>query len=187
MNQNKKLLLDLGPLMVFFAVYLKFGLIYASAALVVATIAALAAGYFLTGKVSYAQLFTALIVVVFGGLTFYFKDPFYFKIKVSIISILFGVLLLGGLYLKKLFFKSMLGEAINLPDSAWRVLTLRWAAFFFFMSLLNVIVWQSFSESVWVAFKAFGIIGLNALFALANAPYMAKHMIEEPPEKPSAD
>ena len=100
MNQNKKLLLDLGPLLVFFAVYLKFDLIYASAALVVATLIALAISYSLTKKISYMQLVTAALVVVFGGFTFYFKDPIYLKIKVSLINLLFGGVLLAGLWFK---------------------------------------------------------------------------------------
>jgi intracellular septation protein len=182
MSQNKKLLLDLGPLLVFFAVYLKFDLIYASAALVVATLVALAVGYTFTKKISYMQLVTAALVVVFGGLTFYFKDPIYLKIKVSIINVLFGFALLIGLRFKKLFLKTMLGEALNLPDDAWRMLTLRWAFFFFGLALLNILIWF-YSEPLWVNFKVFGILGLTALFAVANAPYMAKHMIDEQPEK----
>jgi intracellular septation protein len=182
MSQNKKLILDLGPLAAFLAVYLKFDLIYASAALVVATLIALVIGYSLTKKISYMQLVTAVLVVVFGGLTFYFKDPFYLKIKVSIINVLFGAALLMGLWYKKLFLKSMLGEALNLPDNAWRTLTLRWAMFFFALAILNILVWI-YSEPLWVNFKVFGILGLTALFAVANAPYMAKHMIDEQPEK----
>ena len=182
MSQNKKLILDLGPLLVFFAVYLKFDLIYASAALVIATLIALVVGYALTKKISYMQLITAALVVVFGGLTFYFKDPIYLKIKVSIINILFGSALLVGLWFKKLFLKTMLGEALNLPDDAWRVLTLRWAAFFFALAALNIFIWF-YSEPLWVNFKVFGILGLTALFAVANAPYMAKHMIVDQTEK----
>jgi intracellular septation protein len=182
MSQNKKMLLDLGPLFVFLAVYLKFDLIYASGALVVATLIALAIGYSLTKKISYMQLVTAVLVVVFGGLTFYFKDPFYLKVKVSIINVLFGAALLIGLWFKKLFLKSMLGEALNLPDAAWYTLTIRWAIFFFGLAILNLLIWF-YSEPLWVNFKVFGILGLTALFAVANAPYMAKHMIDEQPEK----
>ena len=182
MSQNKKMILDLGPLLVFFTVYLKFDLIYASAALVIATLIALVVGYALTKKISYMQLVTAALVVVFGGLTFYFKDPIYLKIKVSIINILFGSALLAGLWFKKLFLKTMLGEALNLPDDAWRVLTLRWAAFFFGLAALNIFIWF-YSEPLWVNFKVFGILGLTALFAVANAPYMAKHMIDDQTEK----
>jgi intracellular septation protein len=182
MSQNKKLILDLGPLVVFFAVYLKFDLIYASAALVAATLIALLIGYSVTKKISYMQLVTAVLVVVFGSLTFYFKDPFYLKIKVSIINVLFGAALLIGLRFKKLFLKSMLGEALSLPDAAWYTLTLRWAIFFFALAILNLLIWF-YSEPLWVNFKVFGILGLTALFAVANAPYMAKHMIEEEPEK----
>lgn len=182
MNQTRKTILDLAPLLVFFAVYLKFDLIWASAALVVTTLMALLITYILTKRISYMQLVTALIVVVFGGLTFYFKDPVYVKVKVSLINALFGAALLGGLKFNKLFIKSILGEAVALPDAAWRILTLRWAVFFFGLAVLNVFVWY-FSEPLWVTFKVFGILGLTLLFAIANAPYMAKHMVEDGPEK----
>jgi intracellular septation protein len=182
MSQNRKMLLDLGPLLAFFAVYLKFDLIYASAALVVATVFALAIGYYLTKKISYMQVVTATLVVIFGGLTFYFKDPIYLKVKVSIINVLFGFALLIGLRFKKIFLKTMLGEAINMPDDAWRMLTLRWAVFFFGLAILNILIWF-YSEPLWVDFKVFGILGLTALFAVANAPYMAKHMIDEQSKK----
>ena len=76
----------------------------------------------------------------------------------------------------------MLGEALNLPDAAWHTLTIRWAIFFFGLAILNLLIWF-YSEPLWVNFKVFGILGLTALFAVANAPFMAKHMIDEQPEK----
>jgi intracellular septation protein len=69
-----------------------------------------------------------------------------------------------------------MGEALAMPDDAWRKLTIRWALFFVAMAVLNVVIWQFMPESVWVTFKAFGLLGCTLLFALANAPFMAKYI-----------
>ena len=98
-------------------------------------------------------------------------------------KLLLSLLAIMGLLVPSCMARADGGEAIALPDEAWRVLTWRWAVFFLGLALLNIFIWFNFSESVWVAFKAFGILGLTVVFALANGPYMAKHMIEGPPEK----
>jgi intracellular septation protein len=82
-----------------------------------------------------------------------------------------------------------MGEAVNLPEAAWRTLTLRWGVFFLIIAGLNELIWRNVSTDMWINFKVFGLLGLTLVFALANAPYMAKHMIEdrpEPAEKPPA-
>jgi intracellular septation protein len=89
---------------------------------------------------------------------------------------LFCFILLAGLYFRRIFLKDMMGSAIEMPDAAWRTLTIRWAVFFAVMGILNIVVWHFFTESVWVAFKAFGLLVMTLLFALANAPFMAKYI-----------
>jgi intracellular septation protein len=100
--------------------------------------------------------------------------------------VFFGALLLGGLYNGKLFIKYVVGEAVNLPNAAWRVLTLRWGVFFLVVAALNELIWRNVSTDTWVNFKVFGLLGLTLVFALANAPFMAKHMIEDEASKPDA-
>jgi intracellular septation protein len=68
---------------------------------------------------------------------------------------------------------------VRLTDEAWRTLSIRWGVFFFAMAGLNEIVWRSFSTDAWVNFKVFGLLPITLVFALANAPYMTKHMIED--------
>lgn len=186
MSPAKKQLLEFGPLAVFFAAYWKFGFIWGTGALVVATVASLLIIYAVDRKVAKMQLVTALFVVVFGGLTVYFKDPTFIKVKVSIINLMFAIVLVGGLKFGRLFIRNILGQSVAMPDAAWRTLTYRWAGFFAAMALLNIFVWQMFSESVWLSFKVFGLMALTLLFALANAPFMMKHMTDTD-ENPSAN
>ncbi len=177
---------DLGPLAAFLAAYYLGGLFWATGVTIAATALALTIVYFITGKVTKIAAFTLVLLVVFGGLTLYLNDPKYFKLKVTAINFLFAGLILTGLFFKRLFIKDLLGEAMELPDAAWRVLSLRWGVFFAALGGLNEIVWRNFSESNWVLFKFPGLLVLTALFAVANAPYMMRHM-SEPPQKPSAN
>ncbi len=184
--QWQKLLLDLGPLLVFFAGNKFGGIFWATGAFMVATLVALAINYALTRHISKMLLFTAVLVAIFGSLTLYLHNDLFIKIKVTLLNGLFGAILLGGLWFDRLFLKDMLGSSMQLPAVAWRTLTLRWAVFFFVLAGLNEIVWRNFSNDAWVNFKAFGLLGLTLVFAFANAPFMAKHMIEEE-AKPSGD
>jgi intracellular septation protein len=77
-----------------------------------------------------------------------------------------------------------MGEAMRLTDQAWRTLSIRWGFFFFAMAGLNEIVWRTLSTDQWVNFKVFGLLPLTLVFAVANAPYMTKHMIADDATKP---
>jgi intracellular septation protein len=147
---------------------------------------ALAASWVMTRKIAKVPLFSAIFVGIFGGLTIWMHDDTFIKVKVTLINVFFGALLLGGLYYGKLFIRYVVGEAVNLPTAAWRVLTLRWGIFFLAVAVLNELIWRNVSTDTWVNFKVFGLLGLTPVFALANAPFMAKHMIEDEASKPDA-
>jgi intracellular septation protein len=186
LKQGHKQLLELLPLLAFFIGYMINGMISATAALVVVSVLVIGLIYAIDRTLSKAQIIGVAMVVFFGGLTVYFNDPAYIVAKVSVINILFGLILLGGYFFKRMFIKDLMGEAMTLPDHAWMTLTLRWAGFFFFLAALNLVIWFNFSEKVWAGFKLGGLLGLTLVFAFANAPFMAKHMIDED-TKPSAD
>jgi intracellular septation protein len=186
LSPTVKSLLDFLPLVAFFIAYLLKGMLWATGALLVATLIVTAVFYALTGKLSKQQIVTAVLVGFFGVLTLYFQDPAFIKLKVSVINALFGSVLLGGLWFNRLFLSDLLGESIDMPQSAWRTLSYRWAGFFFAMAILNLVVWQQFSDATWVSFKTFGMLGLTFVFAAANAPYMLRHMIAKP-DAPSTD
>jgi intracellular septation protein len=173
-----KPLVDFGPLAVFFVAYKMGGLMAATLALIVATLVALAIGYWATRRLAAMPLVTAIIVVIFGGLTLWLNDGVFIKMKPTIVQGIFALLLFGGLILKRPTLQYVMGEALRLSDSGWRQLTLRFALFFTFMAILNEIVWRNVSEDLWIDFKVFGIFGLTILFTLAQMPLMKRHMIE---------
>jgi intracellular septation protein len=170
-----KLLIDLGPLLAFFVAYGRAGIYWATGVLMLATLAALLASWRLLGRVTAVPLLTAILVVVFGGLTFYLDDPSFIKLKPTIINLLFAGALVVGLLTDRPLLKVLLGEAFRLTEVGWRKLTVRWALFFFALAILNEVVWRNFSESAWVNFKVFGIVPLTILFALAQIPLLKRY------------
>ena len=183
MSQARKTMLELGPLVAFFLTNWKFGIFYGTAVFMVGTLISLVITYMMTGKIAKFLLASAIFVGVFGGLTLYLHNDLFIKIKVTLANLTFAGTLFGGLYFNRLFLKDIMGQALEMPDNSWRILTIRWGFFFLFMAILNEIVWRNLTTDQWVTFKAFGLMGLTLVFALANAPYMAKHMIDQTPEK----
>jgi intracellular septation protein len=174
-----KLALDLGPLLFFFVGNALYGIFAGTAIFMVAMLAALVTGVTIERKVSPMPILTAVIVLVFGGLTLWLKNDIFIKIKPTILYMIFAIVLTGGLAFRRLFIKTVLGTALQLPDHAWRVLTWRWAAFFVTLAIANEFVWRHFSTDSWVAFKVWGIFPLTLLFALSQAPFLARHQIPE--------
>ena len=194
LNPWLKLGLEMGPLLIFFlanargeAMAATWPLInqlggpifFATAAFVVATLAALAVSYALTRRLPLMPFVTAIVVVVFGGMTLWFQNETFIKVKPTIIYVLFGGTLLGGL----LFGKSLLGYVFDavfkLTDEGWRKLTMRWGVFFFFLALLNEVVWRTVSTDTWVSFKVFGFVPITFVFALAQMPLINRYMLPE--------
>jgi intracellular septation protein len=116
-----------------------------------------------------------VLVVVFGSLTFLLNDPRFIKIKPTIINLMFAGALFFGLMTGRLFLKLLLGEAFNLTEEGWRKLSIRWAAFFVTLAVLNEIVWRNFSEAAWVNFKVFGILGISVVFGVAQVGLIKRH------------
>lgn len=173
--QLRKLVLDLGPLLIFFAAFKYLGIFMATAAFMVAILIALAIGYAFEKKLSPMPIFTAVLVVVFGGLTLYLQDDVFIKMKPTVLYAFFGVLLLGGLSFNRLFIKYVFAQAFELDEAGWKKLTIRWGIFFLALAAINEAVWRATSTETWVAFKVWGIIPLLFLFALAQTPLVMKH------------
>ncbi len=174
-----KPVVDYGPIAVFFAAYLKFGLMTATGALMVATLAALALSFALVRRIAWMPLVTAGIVGVFGGLTLWLNDETFIKMKPTIIEGLFSVVLLGGLALRRPLLKPLFGSAWSMDDEGWRRLSLRFALFFAAMAVLNEIVWRTQSTDTWVLFKVFGLMGLTVVFIMAQIPLMSRHQLAD--------
>lgn len=185
-NPLTKLAIELGPLVLFFLVYGRAGIYWATGVLMVATVVALVASRQLFGRLLVMPVVTAVLVVVFGGLTFLLDDPRFIKIKPTIINLLFAGALLGGLVIRRPVLKLLLGEAFKLTEEGWRKLTVRWAIFFLAMAILNEVVWRNFAEGTWVNFKVFGILPLTVVFAMSQIGLIRRHEPSSGSEQPGA-
>ncbi len=160
-----KMLLDIGPLIVFFAVNAFFGIFAATAIFMVTITAALIATRVLFGELAAMPIVTAAFVLVFGGLTLYLQDETFIKMKPTVVYLLFAGLLLAGLALNRIFLETVMGEVFSLTEEGWIILTYRWVYFFVGLALMNEIVWRNFSTDTWVSFKVFGLLPLTLIFA----------------------
>jgi len=174
-----KLALDIGPLVLFFAANARFGIFAATAVFMAAVLAALSVSYAMTRHIAIMPLVTAVIVLIFGTLTLVLHNDTFIKLKPTIIYVLFGGTLLGGLAFGKTFLGILFDSVFELTEEGWRKLTWRWAFFFFALALLNEIVWRNFSTDFWVSFKLFGVVPLTFLFGALQYPLLTKYHVEK--------
>jgi len=195
-----KFLLEMGPLLLFFFANARpkifeplvghvlpetilngssAGLFTATVVLMAAVVAALIASFVMTKRLPIMPLVTAILVVVFGALTLYLQDDRFIKMKPTVLYLAFGSALFGGLIFNKPLLPVVLDNAINLTERGWRLLTVRWASFFFVLAVLNEIVWRTQSNDVWVIFKFPGTVILIFLFTFAQIPLIMKHELTE--------
>ncbi len=182
LNPTLKLVLDIGPLVLFFAANAKFGIFAATGAFMVAVLAALAFAYVKTRRIEIMPLVTAVIVFIFGGLTLILHNDTFIKLKPTIIYLLFGSALVVGLAMGKPLLGLLFDSVFDLTEEGWRKLTWRWALFFFFLAVVNEIVWRNFSTDFWVSFKLFGVVPLTFLFGALQYPLLVKYTTN--PETP---
>ena len=179
MKSISKLLIDIGPLAVFFIFYLRSDLKSAIIPLMIATIIAVLFSYIMEKKIPIMPTVGAFIILIFGGLTIYFDNEVFFKMKPTIINLLFALILYGGVIVKKPLLKFLLGAAIKLEDEGWKILTQRWISFFIALAILNEIVWRTQSTDIWVNFKVFGILPITFIFTMTQFSLIKKYQIED--------
>jgi intracellular septation protein len=183
-SQTKRMLVDFGPLLLFFTAYKISGIYAATVTVVLATMAAVGIGYLLDRKLAPVPLVTGILVAVLGGLTLILRDDTFIKMKPTFVYALLATGLIASEWIGKPLVKKILGSAIALKDGAWRALAFRFGGFFFVMALLNEAVWRNFSRDVWVNYHVFGAIALTFLFALSQAPYLMKHRVDDETPQP---
>jgi len=174
-----KLLIDIGPLAIFFIFYTKSGLQASILPFMIATVIAVIFSYILEKKIPIMPTVGATIVLIFGGLTIYFDNEIFFKMKPTIINLLFAVILYGGVIIKKPLLKFLLGAALKLQDEGWKILTQRWIGFFIALAILNEIIWRTQSTDIWVNFKVFGILPITFIFTITQFALIKKYQIED--------
>ena len=177
-----KFIADFGPLLIFFTIYYKSGnnLSVAIPPLIIATIIAVVAIYFLEKKIPYIPLVGGIIISLFGGLTLYFNNPVFLYMKPTIINILFGLSLFFGKYFtKEPLLKLILGKSLPLNDEGWSVLNFRWIWFFFGLAILNELIWRTQTEEFWVNFKVWGMLPITFIFTAFQIPLIKKHSQNE--------
>jgi intracellular septation protein len=184
-NPFLKLALEIGPLVVFFLANGRAGIFVATALFMAAVLVSLVASYALTRHLPIMPIVTAVVVLIFGGLTLLLQDEHFIKLKPTIVNLLFAAALFAGLLMNKPLLKIVLDAVFDLTDEGWRKLTLRWALFFLFLAALNEVVWRGFSTDTWVSFKVFGVMPLTFIFAAFQYPLLMKH--DASPKDPAKD
>lgn len=162
-----KLGLELGPLVLFFILNARAGIFVATGWFMGAMVTSLLLSWLILKRIAVMPLVTGVVVLIFGGLTLWLQDDTFIKLKPTIVNVLFGSVLLGGLLFGQSLLKYVFGDVYKLKAEGWRILTWRWTIFFFVLAAINEIVWRNFSTDFWVAFKVWGIMPLTLVFSFA--------------------
>ena len=183
-----KTALEMGPVILFFVVYSKIkdneylllgetyeGFIVATALFIPILLIATAILYLLTGKLSKMQIFTAILVVVFGGLGIWFNDEKFFKMKPTMIYLLFGGILGYGLFRGQSYLQVVMDGALPMTSEGWMILTKRFMFFFFGLAVANEMIWRSLSTDIWVNFKTFGLPLAMFVFFITQAKVISRY------------
>jgi intracellular septation protein len=192
-----RLMIDLGPLLVFFLVNFfapvpdVLKIFYATGAFMAAMIVAMMISYLRYRHISPLLWFSGIMVVILGGITIWLHNDTFIKMKPTVYYVLIASLLLFGRATGRNLLKMALGAAYpGLSEQGWAILTRNWAIFFIVMALVNEAVWRNTSTSFWIGFKLWGFLPATFLFAIANIPMLMKHGMqldpgkEEPPVPP---
>jgi len=187
-NPVLKFLLELGPLAIFFIIYGRIkdkvfsifgvdyqGFIIATGVFIPILLFSILVLWILSGKIAKMQIITAILVVIFGGLTIWFNDDRFFKMKPTIIYLLFGGILSFGLLRKKSYLEYIMEDMLPLESTGWVILTKRVAIFFLSLALLNELIWRNMSTDSWVNFKTFGLTGAVFIFFIAQNSLIQKY------------
>ena len=120
------------------------------------------------------------MITLFGGLTLYFDNPIFIYMKPTVVNILFAlVLIFGKLFSKEPLLKKLFKNSLKLLDEGWKKFNDRWILFFFFLAILNEIVWRTQSEEFWVNFKVWGLLPISFLFTVSQIPLIKKYQIKK--------
>jgi intracellular septation protein len=177
-----KLVLEIGPLVVFFLTNARFEIYVGTAAFMAAMVISLTLSWILLKRVAIMPLVSGVLVLVFGGITLLLHDDTFIKIKPTVINALFGFALVGGLLFKNSLLRYVFGDVYKLEDEGWRILTWRWGLFFLVLAVVNEVVWRTQTTDFWVAFKVWANMPITVIFAASQLPVLNKYALK--PVKP---
>jgi intracellular septation protein len=180
-----KMALELGPLIIFFIANARADIFVATAWFMGAMVVSLALSWMILKKIAVMPLVTGAVVLVFGGLTLWLQDSTFIKIKPTITNGLFAAVLLGGLLFGHSLLRHVFGDVYKLRPEGWRKLTLNWGLFFVVLAIVNEVVWRGANayypndpeaaDSLWVAFKTWGVMPLTVLFSISQVSLLNKY------------
>jgi len=187
-NPIIKIILEIGPIIMFFLVYGKIkdkvfqiagieyqGFIIATGLFIPVLLLSILLLWLITGRIARMQIVTAILVVFFGGLTIWFNDDRFFKMKPTIIYLIFGGLLVLGLVRGKSYLEYVMEDMLPMEQKGWIILTTQVSIFFFALAITNEIIWRNMSTSSWVNFKTFGLTGALFLFFVGQSALIKKY------------
>ncbi|WP_347938712.1 septation protein A [Rickettsia oklahomensis] len=175
-----KLSSEIGPVIAFFAGFFYGGGIQnATLYMLITAIVCVTICYFVDKKVSKLSIISVSVLLVSGSITLISGDSMYIKIKPTILYVIFGIIFLMSGIRKNPFIKYALESIVRLKEESWITLSYRAAAFFFFMAVVNEIVWRNFSDETWVKFKVFGVIPITFIFILLQLPLLLKNKLPD--------
>ncbi|RWR10824.1 inner membrane-spanning protein YciB [Paenirhodobacter populi] len=188
-----KMALEFGPLLVFFVFFTRYkdahfviggtdysGFVVATALFIPLMAVSTFLLWRLTGRLAPMQIATLVLVVVFGGLSVWFNDPHFFKMKPTIIYLIFAAILAFGLWRGKPWLQLVMDGAIPMKTEGWTILTKRLIALFLFLAVANEVIWRTMSDQAWVNFKTFGLTILMFGFFIAQGPLFSRYGTEKP-------
>jgi len=194
-NPILKQTLELGPTLGFFLLYLWLrdrtftlggadysGFIVATIAFIPVLLAAMAVLWWLTGKLSRMQIFTAVMVLFFGGLTAWFNDERFFKMKTTIVYGFFAAILGAGLLTGRSWLQWIMGDMLPMQDEGWMKLTQRLAGMFAALAIANEIIWRTQSTDLWVTLETFAFPVVLFLFLWTQIVMLQRYLIEDKPD-----
>jgi intracellular septation protein len=195
-NPVLKQALELGPTLVFFLIYMWIkdesfaiggvqysGFIVAAVVMVPLLLASIAALWWLTGTLSRMQIFVAVMVILFGGLTAWFNDERFFKMKTTIVYGTFAVILGAGLLRGVSLLQWVMAEALPMKAEGWMILTRRLALMFAALAIANEVIWRTQSTELWVKLETFAMPAALFIFLMVQITMLSRFMIEPPDDK----
>lgn len=180
-----RLLVELGPLGLFFAANYVKGIYWGTGVFMAAITAALLYSWKRDHRVPPMTVFTAVLVLVFGGLTIALHDDTFIKVKVTLINVLFAAVLTVGLLTGRMLLQTAFGHAFQITERGWKLMSIRWIAFFLVLAALNELVWRNTTTDTWVTYKVFGQLALSFGFVILQVPLLQRHALAPEPEGPA--